>query len=320
VASALSQDYPNYEVVICDDSTTDGTWDFLKNIKDPKVRVFRNVVNLGNHGNHNQTVLHAKGEFIKFLHDDDELPPDSLSYMLPWLLLYPNVVATVVPLICIDENSEVVGKAPTVKAPLLVTGKVNLHKMPRWGNQIGCTGNILVRKKSYRAVAGMDTKMKFSADFDLFAKLSSIGDWIYLPDAGYRYRGNNITSLTYTIKRCSNAITVINEHLDIAVNTGSILRPYRLSPNEIKRWEARICSHCLPTGLSFLLRQKIIGPLHYIMRQIHKRGLKTLTLYYALTETLPFYLRYSYYKRVTGWGYKKGQIKHLMGTQLAKPE
>ena len=255
VISALSQDYPNYEVVICDDNTTDGTWDFLKNIKDPRVRVFRNSVNLGNHGNHNQTVFHAKGEFIKFLHDDDELVDNALSYMVSWLLQYPNIVATVVHTTDIDENSKVCGLSPSVNNPLLVKGIDYLHIMPFWGNPIGCTGNIMLRKESYQAVGGMDIKKKYYEDFALFAKLSTIGDWIFLPGARYRYRGGNATSLQYTLKRLSNCINSFNEVLDIAENFGSILGPYSLSPQEVKKLQTNFCSQGLLNGLSYLLRQ-----------------------------------------------------------------
>jgi glycosyltransferase involved in cell wall biosynthesis len=317
VNSALSQNYPNYEVVICDDNTTDGTWDFLKKIKNPKVRVFRNSVNLGNHGNHNQTVSYAKGKFIKFLHDDDEMLDDTLSYMIEWLLLYPNVVATVVPCIFIDENSKVVGQSPSVNNPLLVTGRETLQKMPLYGNQIGCTGNILLRKDSYLTVGGMDEKMIYSGDLDLFSRLSTIGDWIHLPDHGYRYRLGNVTSLTYSIyNNYNNNIIAFNELIEIAEKTGSNNRLIKLTLKDINKWKIRICSEWIQGGVSVFLRSNNTGLLKFIIKYVSKNGLITKVLWQSINHTILHSLKYWYFKKTTGCGFKQNEMKNLEGKQI----
>lgn len=47
VNSALSQDYSNFEVVVVDNSSTDSTYKILQNIQDAKLKVYRNLKNIG---------------------------------------------------------------------------------------------------------------------------------------------------------------------------------------------------------------------------------------------------------------------------------
>jgi glycosyltransferase involved in cell wall biosynthesis len=316
VESAISQDYPNFEVVVCDDNSNDGTWEFLQEIKNPRVHVFRNQKNLGQFGNHNRTVSLARGEFIKFLHADDELPPKTISYMVPWLLRYPSVVAVAVPLVYIDAKSQVVGQSLAVKEPLLVRGVDLLRKMCVMVNSVGCTGNVLLRKKSYCAVNGMAEHMKFSGDWDLFAKLSCLGDWIFLPGTAYRYRYGNVTSTCYEFRTCHHAVIIFKEQLSIASGNN---RYFRLTGKEMRRWQATICSLTILGGLSFYWRQRESALLKEAFREGRRRGLIARSLGQMLMRELPGVCRHKYFHHRTGCKYKPGESLYLTGTSLSDP-
>src|SRR3989304_9072936 len=47
VESILKQTYKNFEFIIVDDASTDETWDYLKSLKDPRVKLIKNKKNLG---------------------------------------------------------------------------------------------------------------------------------------------------------------------------------------------------------------------------------------------------------------------------------
>jgi glycosyltransferase involved in cell wall biosynthesis len=315
VHSALTQDYPNFEVIICDDHSNDGTWEFLQQIKDPRVRVFRNQKNLGAFGNHNQTVSHARGEFIKFLHSDDELPQSTISYMVPWLLRYPSVVAVAVPLVFIDENSRTIGKSPAVNGPLLVRGHDLLRQMWLKGNSVGCTGNILLRKISYLAVNGAPEHMMIGGDWDLFARLSFIGNWIFLPGTAYRYRAENITSTWGRYRTIHHRVIYFKEQLSTATYDESN-KGYGLSKKEIRRWQASICGNAIVDGLLFYRRQRQTDLFKWAICEANRRGLIVTSFWHLLTRQMPKSIRYMYFRHRTGCGYKPGESLDLAGIRL----
>ena len=82
--SAQAQTWTNVEIVLVDDGSTDNTAHLAQAIAhgDPRVRVFRNDRNLGLVGNWNRCVNLARGEWIKYLFQDDWLEPDCVERML----------------------------------------------------------------------------------------------------------------------------------------------------------------------------------------------------------------------------------------------
>ena len=82
--SALAQTSPDFEVLIVDDQSTDESYKIAQGYaaRDRRVRVACNRENLGLVGNWNQCVLLARGDWIKFLFQDDMLEPHCLERML----------------------------------------------------------------------------------------------------------------------------------------------------------------------------------------------------------------------------------------------
>ena len=84
VDSILGQTHADFELVIVDDSSTDDSVEIAKSYArlDSRVRVFVNDSNLGLVGNWNRSVSLSRGEWIKFVFQDDRISPDCLRRML----------------------------------------------------------------------------------------------------------------------------------------------------------------------------------------------------------------------------------------------
>jgi GT2 family glycosyltransferase len=83
VQSVREQFYPNWELCICDDASTDTSIkEWLKSIEGDRVKVTFSPKNGGISSATNQAAKHADGEFIAFLDHDDELTPDALFEMV----------------------------------------------------------------------------------------------------------------------------------------------------------------------------------------------------------------------------------------------
>lgn len=80
VDSALNQNYPNFEIIIVDNNSTDGTFDYLneKYGSESKIKLFQNETNLGPVRNWIKGIEEAKGKYVKLLFSDDWLESNYL--------------------------------------------------------------------------------------------------------------------------------------------------------------------------------------------------------------------------------------------------
>ena len=88
--SALNQNYKNYEIIIVDDGSNDGTSKAVKNFISPQVHYIRN-----NHEGvaqaRNSGIQVAKGDYILWLDDDDLLFPNTIESHMSIVKKYPQV-------------------------------------------------------------------------------------------------------------------------------------------------------------------------------------------------------------------------------------
>lgn len=122
IASVLTQTYADFEVVIVNDGSTDGTEAYLETVRTDRCRILTNAKSLGVSAARNRGVAAATGELITFLDDDDALRPDALG------LLHERY--------------------STPPRPDFLWGGRLIHEMDAAGNVIG------LREDDWRAIAG----------------------------------------------------------------------------------------------------------------------------------------------------------------------
>jgi glycosyltransferase involved in cell wall biosynthesis len=92
ITAALDQTWPNKEVIIVDDGSTDGTLAIARKFESETVQVFYQE-NKGASGARNKGLQEAKGQFIQFLDGDDLLSPDKITIQMDVLLQNPGKIA-----------------------------------------------------------------------------------------------------------------------------------------------------------------------------------------------------------------------------------
>jgi len=92
IESVLAQSVTNFELVVVDDSSRDGTVDVARRYasRDPRVRVVCNQRNLGDYPNRNHAASLAKGRLFKFHDSDDLMYEHCLAMLLDALERYPE--------------------------------------------------------------------------------------------------------------------------------------------------------------------------------------------------------------------------------------
>jgi len=85
--SALAQTCTDFEIVVVDNASTDGTLAVCHGLaaQDPRIRVFRNDTNLGPVRNWLRCIAEARGVYGKILFSDDLMAPDYLEKTIPFL-------------------------------------------------------------------------------------------------------------------------------------------------------------------------------------------------------------------------------------------
>ncbi len=97
IQSLLMQNYPNIEIIICDDKSSDSTWEKLKAIKkhsERTVKIIRTNVNGGTYLAKNIAIESATGEFILFQDADDYSHPERTIVQIYPLIKNKNLIAT----------------------------------------------------------------------------------------------------------------------------------------------------------------------------------------------------------------------------------
>lgn len=82
VASALTQQFDSFEVVVSDNASADGTQEFLQQHADPRLRSVRQAERIPMTENWNACVHAARGKYFLLLSDDDILEPSAISALV----------------------------------------------------------------------------------------------------------------------------------------------------------------------------------------------------------------------------------------------
>jgi glycosyltransferase involved in cell wall biosynthesis len=87
--SLLLQEYPDWEAIVINDGSTDGTSEVLNRYSDPRVRVFHQE-NGGEAAARNSALARLRGEFVAFLDADDLFLPAHLALAVAYLRAHPE--------------------------------------------------------------------------------------------------------------------------------------------------------------------------------------------------------------------------------------
>jgi glycosyltransferase involved in cell wall biosynthesis len=90
--SVLDQSYPNLEIIVVDDGSTDDTFTKLKEWKDLRIKILQQP-NKGASAARNLAVQHSRGEFIQFLDADDILSKSKIECQVERLVNTPSKLA-----------------------------------------------------------------------------------------------------------------------------------------------------------------------------------------------------------------------------------
>lgn len=84
--SIFTQTYPNIEIIIVDDNSSDNTEGVVKELNKKNIKYFKHTENTGGGGARNTGILNASGDFLTFLDSDDEYVNDKIETQVKYFL------------------------------------------------------------------------------------------------------------------------------------------------------------------------------------------------------------------------------------------
>ena len=81
ILSIINQTYFDWEMLIVDNGSTDGSWEIVQQVQDSRIQIMQSL-KLGPGAARNHGLTYAQGEWIQFLDADDLLEPDHLEQQL----------------------------------------------------------------------------------------------------------------------------------------------------------------------------------------------------------------------------------------------
>lgn len=207
LASIAAQTFEDYEVLIVDDGSKDSTVDIAESyaVSDKRVRVIRNTERAGSSArNANQCAKHARGEWLKFLYQDDVMTPTCLEQMLdagrhgPFVITWhgylfePNV----------DEPTRRFYESLPTLELVLPGGYATIDQfcdavLKHWGiNFIGPTSTSLIRRDCFERHGGFSPHIVTFPDTECWIRLGNSEGLAIATErlVMFRVHGNSISA------------------------------------------------------------------------------------------------------------------------------
>ena len=195
IDSILEQSISDIELVVCDDCSTDSTWDTLTDYqaKDPRIRIYRNERTLGFRDNFVKAISLCEGDYVALSDQDDIWMPNHLELLLD--TIGDNMLACGNSLL-VDENNKELGLTLLQQEGIIRLPKKSLDiALMAMLNHNPFQGAAMMFRKEFISYA---VPLPNEADYHdvWFAALASMMDsfvYVNIPIVRYRMHGDNIS-------------------------------------------------------------------------------------------------------------------------------
>ncbi len=185
ISSILEQTLSDFEFVILDDASTDGSLELLRkwSLRDKRIQLHEGKRRLGVSGSSNAVVSKARASIVARMDADDIAHSDRLRRQ--WKIIEGRPDVAVVGTLCKGINASGREVRPRDRWRLV---RRSIHiPFPH--------GSAMFRREVFDQVGGYDEKAAGGEDQDLFLRMAARGRVLTLPDVlySYRYHSSNAT-------------------------------------------------------------------------------------------------------------------------------
>lgn len=258
--SLLAQTYSKIEIIVIDDNSSDGSWEFLqKYVHDPRISLVQRRANGGWVEVSNQGAALAKGEYILFANCDDACDPDMVSHLVAAIENKPGIGLAFSRSDLINEVGEIVGndfeaREPDFKIQCQEDALIPRAEMCKFLLHSCVIPNLsaaLIRRSAFFQSGGFSKKFRACSDWELFFRLGEQSDFFYVAKPLNKFRQHG-----RTIRNKTKGRIAMDEYFTILL--GAITK-CKLTPFELLRHR----THVMYLWVVELLRPSFDGWLNF---------------------------------------------------------
>ena len=226
--SLLAQTRQDFDLLLVDDASTDGSAELARSIAGARVRVVRNERPLGLAGNFARCAELAATPFLCLAHQDDVYEGDYLAAMLAALQARPDAAFAHCPARAIDADGRAVDSPAERRKLRLCARAANADRRALYGLLFGgnfvCCPSVLFRTEVLRAAGGFDARLHFALDWELWFRLLRAGhSFATVTRPLLRYRRHDRAAsrqLTHDLSRFREEVEVLAQARDLGIAAG----------------------------------------------------------------------------------------------------
>jgi len=195
VESVLSQSFQDFEIVVTDDGSTDGTAELLRGYRDPRIRLAVSRQNQGISAAMNATIARARGRYLAILNSDDFALPERLARQVAFLDANPGISLVFSLPLTVDEGGMPRPPLNDFEVPLRFAdfSRRSWLRMFFFGSNCLCAPTAMIRREAYAAVGPYDRRLTNLQDMDMWIRMLKAGHQIHLLNerlTAFRLRDN----------------------------------------------------------------------------------------------------------------------------------
>ncbi|MGB3402563.1 MAG: glycosyltransferase [Microcoleaceae cyanobacterium] len=218
IESVIHQTYQDFEIIIVNDASTDGTVDCVQAYSDSRIRLYSSPRNQGESAATNFGIQQAQGEWIAILHSDDIFAANKLEKQIHYIESNPQVGAVLTQVQVINESKQPMSSE---NHPLQrIFAQPNRTRF-QWLNHFFtkdnclCQTSAMIRRQCYQKLGLYDLRFRQIPDFDFWVRFCLHYDLYILsePLIYYRVHDSNISEVKpETLIRHNLELTQILKH------------------------------------------------------------------------------------------------------------
>lgn len=167
LASALTQDSADLEVIVVDDASTDQTREIVLRTNDERLRYIRLAAKSNGNVARNIGIASARSSLVAFLDSDDEFLPGRALRLVNFFRNNETIGSVLDSFQIVNGQDIEIAKQPSAR----MTGNALVHLLVCHALPLTCSA-IAARREALRAVGGFDPNLVRQQDRDLLLKLA----------------------------------------------------------------------------------------------------------------------------------------------------
>lgn len=249
IDSILCQTFTDFELLICNDASTDRSMELVRQYKDPRIKILENPTNLGIVNTRNKLFMEAQGTYLSIMDCDDIAHKQKLGKQVSFLEKHPACGVCGTWARKINEHLQTVGhiQMPEEDADI----RINLLFQSSF-----VQSSVIIRKKLFPDLL-YRKEFPVAEDYDLWERLSHLTRMHNIPEflLSYRWHEQNISQNQESLlsqkrdliiaRQLSRQLSFSPVELQTHIAIGNLLPlPQAISIGKAERWMKKLLLSC----------------------------------------------------------------------------